>query len=96
MKIGDSFYKTFVILRLIYMVKFHTNKSLIQTQPGLYLLMTFHNLSAPYTVDCHGAYIEVERENNGYDARWCGNRITPVSTSIYLFHFILCSIFCGI
>ncbi|XP_042889995.1 uncharacterized protein LOC122264944 isoform X2 [Penaeus japonicus] len=48
----------------------------IKTEPGLYLLMTFHNLSAAYTVDCHGAYIEVERENNGYDARWCGNRVS--------------------
>ncbi|KAL7638930.1 UNVERIFIED_CONTAM: hypothetical protein RMT77_010464 [Armadillidium vulgare] len=48
----------------------------IKTEPGLYLLVTFHNLSAPYTVDCYGAYIEVERENNGYDARWCGNRAT--------------------
>ncbi|ROT79962.1 hypothetical protein C7M84_001301 [Penaeus vannamei] len=48
----------------------------IRTEPGLYLLMTFHNLSAAYTVDCHGAYIEVERENNGYDARWCGNRVS--------------------
>ena len=23
-----------------------------------------------------GAYIEVERENNGFEARWCGNRVT--------------------
>ena len=38
--------------------------------------MTFHNLSAPYTVDCVGAYIEVEREKNGFEARWCGNRVT--------------------
>ena len=55
--------------------------------------MTFHNLSAPFTVDCEGAYIEVaflekifkvtsekkiqvERENNGFEARWCGNRVT--------------------
>jgi hypothetical protein len=45
----------------------------------LYLLVTFHNLSAPFTVDCEGAYIEVERENNGFDARWCGNRVTKVS-----------------
>ncbi|TRY69223.1 hypothetical protein TCAL_01395 [Tigriopus californicus] len=30
--------------------------------------------SAPFTVDCQGAYIEVERENNGFEARWCGNR----------------------
>lgn len=42
--------------------------------------MTFHNLSAAYTVDCHGAYIEVERENNGYDARWCGNRVGQAGT----------------
>ncbi|XP_071549744.1 uncharacterized protein [Panulirus ornatus] len=52
----------------------------VKTEPGLYLLMTFHNLSAPYTVDCHGAYIEVERENNGYDARWCGNRVYQAGT----------------
>ncbi|XP_066960061.1 serine-rich adhesin for platelets-like [Macrobrachium rosenbergii] len=52
----------------------------IRTEPGLYLLMTFHNLSAAYTVDCHGAYIEVERENNGYDARWCGNRVGQAGT----------------
>ena len=41
--------------------------------------MTFHNLSAPFTVDCEGAYIEVERENNGFEARWCGNRVTQVN-----------------
>ncbi|XP_050730474.1 uncharacterized protein LOC127005582 isoform X2 [Eriocheir sinensis] len=52
----------------------------IKTEPGLYLLLTFHNLSAAYSVDCHGAYIEVERENNGYDARWCGNRVSPGGT----------------
>ncbi|XP_064081454.1 uncharacterized protein LOC135198026 [Macrobrachium nipponense] len=52
----------------------------IRTEPGLYLLMTLHNLSAAYTVDCHGAYIEVERENNGYDARWCGNRVGQAGT----------------
>ena len=50
-----------------------------QTEPGLYLLVTFHNLSAPFTVECEGAYIEVERENNGFEARWCGNRVTQVS-----------------
>lgn len=48
----------------------------IQTEPGLYLLVTFHNLSAPFTVECEGAYIEVERESNGFEARWCGNRVT--------------------
>lgn len=48
----------------------------IKTEPGLYLLATFHNLSAPYTLDCVGAYIEVERENNGFEARWCGSRVT--------------------
>merc|ERR1719511_539152 len=48
----------------------------IKTEPGLYLLATFHNLSAPHTVECEGAYIEVERENNGFEARWCGNRVT--------------------
>ena len=46
----------------------------LQTESGLYLLATFHNLSAPYTVECEGAYIEVERENDGFEARWCGNR----------------------
>ena len=51
----------------------------MQTEPGLYLLVTFHNLSAPFTVECEGAYIEVERENNGFEARWCGNRVTQVS-----------------
>merc|ERR1719447_2051883 len=48
----------------------------IQTEKNLYLLVTFHNLSAPFTVDCEGAYIEVERERNGFEARWCGNRVT--------------------
>lgn len=48
----------------------------IKTEEDLYLLVTFHNLSAPFTVECDGAYIEVERENNGFDARWCGNRVT--------------------
>ena len=50
-----------------------------QTESDLYLLVTFHNLSAPFTVDCEGAYIEVERENNGFEARWCGNRVTQVN-----------------
>ena len=50
----------------------------IRTDPNLYLLVTFHNLSAPTTVRCSGAYIEVEREANGYEARWCGNRLTTV------------------
>ena len=52
----------------------------MQTESDLYLLVTFHNLSAPFTVDCEGAYIEVERENNGFEARWCGNRVTQVIT----------------
>ena len=39
-------------------------------------MATFHNLSAPFTLDCTGAYIEVERENNGFEARWCGERVT--------------------
>jgi hypothetical protein len=54
---------------------FHTFPCSFQTEPGLYLLATFHNLSAPFTVGCKGAYIEVERENNGFEARWCGNRV---------------------
>ena len=31
----------------------------MKTEKNLYLLVTFHNLSAPFTVDCEGAYIEV-------------------------------------
>ena len=62
----------------------HVN-DLFQTENGLYLLVTFHNLSAPYTVDCEGAYIEVERENNGFEARWCGNRVTKVFTLLLFF-----------
>ena len=46
-----------------------------QTEDELHLLVTFHNLSAPYTVDCSGAYIEIERESNGFHARWCGSPI---------------------
>jgi len=52
----------------------------LQTEPGLYLLITFHNLSAPHTVDCTGAFIEIERENNGFEARWCGNKVGQVIT----------------
>ncbi|KAF0286813.1 S-antigen protein [Amphibalanus amphitrite] len=51
----------------------------IKTEPHLYLLVTVNNLSAPYTVDCDGAYIEVERERDGFEARWCGNRIKQAS-----------------
>ena len=51
----------------------------VRTDPNLYLLVTFHNLSAPTTVRCSGAYIEVEREGNGFEARWCGNRLTTVN-----------------
>jgi len=51
------------------------NYVLAQTEPDLHLLLTFHNLSAPYTLDCQGAYVEIERENNGFQARWCGNPI---------------------
>lgn len=54
----------------------------MQTEPGLHLLMTFHNLSAPYTVDCAGAYVEIEREGNGFEARWCGNPIGQVRIHI--------------
>ena len=65
-----------------------------QTEPGLYLLVTFHNLSAPFTVDCEGAYIEVERERNGFEARWCGNRVTQVrSTTSYTSSYALDSSF---
>ena len=35
------------------------NSVTFQTEKNLYLLVTFHNLSAPFTVDCEGAYIEV-------------------------------------
>jgi hypothetical protein len=48
----------------------------IETDKNLYLLVRFHNLSAPVTVKCEGAFIEVEREQHGYEARWCGNRVT--------------------
>ena len=48
------------------------------------MLVTFHNLSAPFTVECEGAYIEVEREKNGFEARWCGNRVTQVRPN---YHF---------
>ena len=54
-----------------------------QTESDLYLLVTFHNLSAPFTVECEGAYIEVERENNGFEARWCGNRVTQVMVTLF-------------
>ncbi|XP_032786131.2 uncharacterized protein LOC116923726 isoform X1 [Daphnia magna] len=47
----------------------------IKTDPGLHLLLTFHNMSAPYTLDCAGAYVEIEREGNGFEARWCGKPI---------------------
>ena len=50
----------------------------IETDPELYLLVTFHNLSAPFTVDCEGAFIQVEREWNGFEARWCGSRLLQV------------------
>ena len=56
----------------------------LQTEADLYLLVTFHNLSAPFTVECEGAYIEVEREKNGFEARWCGNRVTQVRAN---YHF---------
>ncbi|KAF0313334.1 hypothetical protein FJT64_016122 [Amphibalanus amphitrite] len=52
----------------------------IETEPHLYLLLTLHNLSAPLTVDCSGAYIEVERENDGFEARWCGDRVRQEGT----------------
>ena len=70
------------------LVKLCNNSILIsffQTESDLYLLVTFHNLSAPFTVDCEGAYIEVERENNGFEARWCGNRVTQVIGSVFIF-----------
>ena len=38
---------------------FESSLSLLQTEKNLYLLVPFHNLSAPFTVDCEGAYIEV-------------------------------------
>ena len=38
---------------------FESSLNLLQTEKNLYLLVTFHNLSAPFTVDCEGAYIEV-------------------------------------
>ncbi|XP_037077152.1 uncharacterized protein LOC119098336 [Pollicipes pollicipes] len=56
----------------------------IQTEPHLYLLVTLHNLSAPLTSDCADAYIEVERENDGFEARWCGNRVRQSGTRPHL------------
>jgi hypothetical protein len=35
-------------------------------------------MSAPYTLDCAGAYVEIEREGNGFEARWCGKPIGEV------------------
>ncbi|CAG0913390.1 unnamed protein product [Notodromas monacha] len=43
--------------------------------PSLFLLVTFRNISAPFSIDCQGAYIEVERENNGFQARWCDTKM---------------------
>ena len=40
-------------------IYFESSLNLLQTEKNLYLLVTFHNLSAPFTVDCEGAYIEV-------------------------------------
>ena len=59
-------------------LQLNTDRISQQTDPGLHLLLTFHNLSAPYTVDCAGAYVEIEREGNGFEARWCGNPIGQV------------------
>jgi len=56
----------------------------IQTERNLYLLMTFQNLSAPFTVDCVGAYIAIERENNGFEAKWCGNRVSQGGSRPYV------------
>ena len=50
----------------------------------MYLLMTFQNLSAPFTVDCVGAYIAIERENNGFEAKWCGNRVSQGGSRPYV------------
>lgn len=36
-------------------------------------------MSAPYTLDCAGAYVEIEREGNGFEARWCGKPIGEVN-----------------
>jgi len=46
--------------------------------------MTLHNLSAPLSVDCTGAYIEVERENDGFEARWCGDRVRETGSRPHL------------
>ena len=46
--------------------------------------MTFQNLSAPFTVDCVGAYIAIERENNGFEAKWCGNRVSQGGSRPYV------------
>ena len=44
-------------MRLV--IYFESSLNFLQTEKNLYLLVTFHNLSAPFTVDCEGAYIEV-------------------------------------
>ena len=46
--------------------------------------MTFQNLSAPFTVDCVGAYVAIERENNGFEAKWCGNRVSQGGSRPYV------------
>ena len=56
----------------------------LQTERNLYLLMTFQNLSAPFTVDCVGAFIAIERENNGFEAKWCGNRVSQGGSRPYV------------
>ena len=58
----------------------------INTEENMYLLVTFYNLSAPYTIECKGAYIEVERERNGFKARWCGNKMTTVIRYLTNYH----------
>ena len=69
-------------------VRWKPSTYFFQTESDLYLLVTFHNLSAPFTVECEGAYIEVERENNGFEARWCGNRVTQVMVTLFDLMFV--------
>lgn len=43
-----------------------------KTEPGVPLLLTLKNYSAPETERCTEHHIAVER-SNGYEARWCGD-----------------------
>ncbi|CAG7668620.1 unnamed protein product [Allacma fusca] len=49
-----------------------------------YLLLTFNNLSAPYSTDCSEAYVALQKDT-GYESRWCGNRRQANSRPMSLF-----------